>query len=70
MYFDKPTQVAFWDAEGCQWSGGIAYQDEIICGCCGSIIEIEEVFEFAPAEVPLPIRPYEEWADISVDILS
>ena len=35
-----------------------------------SIIEIEEVFEFAPAEVPLPIRPYEEWADISVDILS
>ena len=40
-YFDRPTQVVFCDEQG-GWKGGIAYCNEIICGCCGSIFDIEE----------------------------
>lgn len=41
-YYDNPTQVAFLDFDG-DLSYGIAYKDEIICACCGSVFEIEEV---------------------------
>lgn len=48
-YFETPTQVIFWqDAEtmcetGADRFAGIAYHDEIICACCGGIVEISEV---------------------------
>ena len=60
MNFKRPTQVAFWDEDGSHYVGGIAYVTEIICGCCGSIIEIAEVYEFAPEGVK-PIIAYEDW---------
>lgn len=60
MYFDIPTQVAFWEAEQERYLAGIAYGTEIICGCCGGIIEIEEVYEFAPKDVR-PIIIYDSW---------
>lgn len=50
-YYEKPTQVMFidinesYDRETPKIIGGIAYQDEIICGCCGSIFSIEELIE-------------------------
>ena len=59
--FDKPTQVQFCDAEGFK-HGGIAYGDEIICGCCGGIFTIEEVYEFAlEFGIEEPIMPYHDW---------
>jgi hypothetical protein len=27
--------------------GGIAYHDEIICGCCGAVLSIQEVIDDA-----------------------
>lgn len=54
QYFETPTQVLFkQDAEtmrenGAEWFAGIAYHDEIICGCCGGIVEIEEVEQIQP----------------------
>lgn len=48
QYFETPTQVLFkQDAEtmrenGAEWFAGIAYHDEIICGCCGGIVEVSE----------------------------
>lgn len=48
-YFAVPTQVKFWDALSKDYIGGIAYRDEIICGCCGSIFEISEIYESAPS---------------------
>ena len=36
-YYNKPTQVKFYDVDNDLWVGGIAYHDEIICGCCGGI---------------------------------
>lgn len=42
-YFDRPTEVVFYaDGESGSLSG-IAYHDEIICLCCGSIYELDEV---------------------------
>lgn len=39
-YFDVPTQVQFWDYKKRRYNGGIAYRDEIICGCCGDVFNI------------------------------
>ena len=66
-FYDAPTQVYFVDEEGV-WRGGIAYRDEIICGCCGGVYEIAEVIEFAPEYVQLPIHEYEFWNNISEEI--
>ena len=63
-YFDKPTQVAFCDSEGNRRSG-IAYCDEIICGCCGGIFSIEEIYEFSIVDDPIvPLS----WIPIDEDI--
>ena len=66
--FDTPTQLAYWDVDGNHYVGGIGYGTEIICGCCGGIIDIDEIYEFAPAEITNPIIPYEEWMDIADEI--
>lgn len=43
QYFEIPTQVLFkQDVNGAEWFAGIAYHDEIICGCCGGIVEVSE----------------------------
>ncbi len=65
-YFETPTQVMFWqDAEimrenNVDYFVGIAYHDEIICACCGGIVEISEVENIET----LP------WVDITDAILS
>lgn len=59
--FERPTQVAFWEVEQERYVGGIAYGTEIICGCCGGVVEIAEVYEFAPEGVRRPIVVYEDW---------
>lgn len=36
MFFEKPTQVKFWDASSDTYLGAIGYRDEIICGCAST----------------------------------
>lgn len=82
-YFEEPTQVKFIDVnydDGTEnpephWLGGIAYQDEIICGCCGGVIELKELYadwrDFAYKNYPdidSPLEVYEYWVDISNEI--
>ena len=67
-HFDYPTQVKFWDVDGDHWIGGIGYGDVVICGCCGSEVEIKEIYEFAPKEVVEPIQVL-PWIDISNEIM-
>lgn len=48
-FYEVPTMVSFLDpnyldVEELQLAG-IAYRDEIICGCCGGIFKIEELKE-------------------------
>lgn len=63
-FYDEPTQVRFYvDAEE-GYCGGIAYHDEIICGCCGGIFEIGDVVDNTPRGL-LPIREYKDWMDLT-----
>jgi hypothetical protein len=66
-YFDRPTQVQFCDHDGVV-RGGIAYGGEIICGCCGGIFTIEEVYEFA-CGIEEPIIPYHDWEPLEETII-
>ena len=68
MYFNKPTQLMFWDSDSGTYLGGIGYRDEIICGCCGGVFEIEEIIEDAKNDGVAPIIPYELWVDLVSEI--
>lgn len=64
--FDIPMQVMFlWHDNGdnsIRAIGGIAYGDNIICGCCGGIIPLDD-------EDVIDVIPYKSWIDISESIL-
>ena len=66
-YFEVPTQVKFWDVDGDHYIGGIAYRNEIICGCCGGIFDITEIYELAPDTLKEDLVVY-DWVDISNEI--
>ena len=44
-FYDVPTQVIFYDVYNEKNHGGIAYQDFIICGCCGGTYPLEDLKE-------------------------
>lgn len=68
-YFEVPTQVKFWDCANGRYHGGIAYRNEIICGCCGGICNISEIYESAPDTLEEdPIVVYDTWVDLSSEI--
>lgn len=56
-YYEMPTMVKFLDPyyelmageteEDRPWLAGIAFTGYVICGCCGALIELSELFEFA-----------------------
>lgn len=70
LSFDVPTQVAFWSEEDERYIGGIGYGTEIICGCCGGIVEISEVYESAPVDVIPIVEHDDDWANLSGWILT
>ena len=47
FYYDYPTQVLFKckadDVYEEEWLAGIAYHDEVICGCCGAAIFCKDI---------------------------
>jgi hypothetical protein len=73
LYYGTPCQVRFVDCGdpnkiiACY---GIAYKDEIICGCCGAILSIDGVIKDAEkAGVHWDDAIIElEWIDISENI--
>lgn len=77
-YFDEPTQVCYKDVYyepsddedyyDIPVLFGIAYCGEIICGCCGGITDIAELFRNADEmdfDLSFNIFP---WLDISDDL--
>ena len=70
MYFNRPKQVMFADPDNAgEWLAGIAYKDEIICACCGSIFNIDDVVEQATIEgIKQAIYPYEKWVDLVYEV--
>ncbi len=39
-YFERPTQVKFFDPHTGDQLAGIGYENEIICGCCGTTMSV------------------------------
>ena len=67
LFYDHPTQVSFADLfDEHAWIGGIAYQDEIICGDCGAVVNLEELYDDA-AELGIenPVVEWEDWVSFS-----
>ena len=62
-FYDVPTQVKFIETtdvvDDPHWIGGIAYQDYVICGECGGIVDLEDIADI----VELP------WVDITDGIV-
>lgn len=59
--YEKPMQVRWFDDENKRWIGGIAYRDEIICGCCGTILKLSE---FKDSEVV----EYDTWVNVEEEL--
>lgn len=79
-HFEFPRQVRFLDLGDTQgeevWHGGIAINDSIICGCCGTVLSLEDIFadweEYGKEEYPnveAPVEIYEYWVDINEEII-
>ena len=73
-YFDTPKQVKFFqgyenDDKNCAplFGYGIGYLTDIICACCGGVIEPNEVIEEAKffGFEGEPIHIYNDWVDFS-----
>lgn len=70
-YFPIPAQVKFWDYDTYhRYLGGIAYRDKIICGCCGGIFDISEIYKFAQQDSLKedPIVIIAGWKNIECEI--
>lgn len=68
-YFEAPTQVKFWGYGSKRYYGGIAYRNEIICGCCGGVVSISDIYESAPDTLEDdPIVVYNSWVGLSSEI--
>ena len=72
-YFEVPTQVVFtfYNGECYERSAGIAYCDEIICGCCGGTFDLEDKSAEIEIEKELPwdslievIYPDEDYGEL------
>lgn len=76
-WYACPVQVAFCDVDNSEeddihYIRGIAYQDKVICGCCGGVIDIEELFDYAAVYLPEGTPVIIEdgcWADITREIM-
>lgn len=62
-FYEVPTQVKFIESADVvdepHWIGGIAYQDYVICGECGGIIDLEDLEDI----IELP------WVNITDEIV-
>lgn len=70
-YYNVPTQVMFYEADPDTWSWGIAYKEDIICACCGTVLHITEIIddfvdyaEENKVQISKPIYEYDGWCDI------
>lgn len=62
-YFEVPTQVRFIE-ENVGSNYGIAYQDHIICACCGAVIDFNDYEE---GELIIDVE-YDTWVDFAAEI--
>ena len=59
IFFEKPAQVKFQELDG-GINYGIAFGDNIICGCCGGVFPIDN-------EVSI-LKEYDFWVSLHDEI--
>jgi hypothetical protein len=60
-------QVKFWDGE--DWCAGIIIGGQIVCACCGSILDLDEIWTDGREDgIDEPIVVYDTWVDFSDEI--
>lgn len=66
MLFENPKQVKFWDSADQNYCSGIAYHDEIICGC---VFEIKDIIDEADEDgIENALIPFGFWVDLTTEI--
>ena len=70
-FFDRPTQVAFYNVDSECYDAGIADGDHIICLCCGGIICIQELLDEVEEVAPEVKKPIIElsWCSLREECL-
>jgi hypothetical protein len=70
-FFDRPTQIAFYNVEDKCYDAGIADGDRIICLCCGGIIPIQELLDEVEEVAPEIKKPIIElsWCNLREECL-
>ena len=71
LYYGTPCQVRFYNAAEGEYRGGIAYHDFIICGCCGSKMQTDEIVQDAVragVHWDNAVIEYGEWLNIELAI--
>lgn len=65
-FYCDPTQVIFADPyNDFDWTGGIAYKDEVICGVCGNAISLVEIYKKAAEDgIDEPVLEYTLWKSL------
>ena len=77
--FEQPTQIMFLDMDGDEprWLGGIGYESNIICGCCGGLIELADLWldwenckdDPLFQNIETPLKVFDNWVDINEEII-
>lgn len=65
-YYHAPVQVMFHDGSG--WNMGIAFEDKVICACCGVVFPIKNLLDNLDEDITCPIYEYDFWVSITDDI--
>lgn len=65
QWFEKPTALAYWNAEEERYFGGIGLRNEVICGCYGDLLKIEDIQASAPSDINPIIEYPGHWPMIS-----
>ena len=70
-FYNTPVQVIFvdpTDEDSIIWKSGIAYLDEVICGCCGSVFDITDIISMEDICGHETLFEYDDWINISDEI--
>ena len=65
-FYDIPTQVLCNEGDG--WSAGIAFEDKVICACCGSVFPIGDLIDNLDEDITCPIYEYKYWVSVTDEI--
>ena len=74
FWFENPVQVRVFDCideDGeAQFYNGIAFQDKVICACCGMVVDIDDLYDNADDDkfTGAVIEPYKTWVSFSEEI--